>query len=244
MPAAIYTADLADAVLCGLRIGRSLYAICRDPGMPSERTVRSWVCQDRDGFAARYADARSAGGTAAAGLTRYSADVAARILDQLMEGRLLIDICDEPGMPAPRTVRQWAITDRDGFAARYDRARMLGAEAMSEQMIAIADDGDHDWITQRCEDGTTRQVLDHEHISRSRLRIEARGRWVARLLPKSCRQQPVAVGGEDDPNSWAALLKAIDGKSHPLVPSLARRRSEAEAGEAGPPPPSDKPGKP
>lgn len=36
----------------------SLRAICAAEGMPSEMTVRRWVTEDRDGFAARYAEAR------------------------------------------------------------------------------------------------------------------------------------------------------------------------------------------
>src|SRR5260221_10793205 len=34
--------------------GESLRSICRDPGMPSEATVRGWSLRDHDGFDARY----------------------------------------------------------------------------------------------------------------------------------------------------------------------------------------------
>ncbi len=36
----------------------TLRAICRQAGMPTERAVRQWVVEDREGFAARYAEAR------------------------------------------------------------------------------------------------------------------------------------------------------------------------------------------
>lgn len=37
---------------------KSLRSICAAEGMPTEMTVRRWVAEDRDGFAARYAEAR------------------------------------------------------------------------------------------------------------------------------------------------------------------------------------------
>ena len=57
---------------------------------------------------------------------RYTADIADRILDQLLRGRTLREVCADDGMPAYGTVRQWAMEDRDGFAARYQRARQIG----------------------------------------------------------------------------------------------------------------------
>lgn len=51
----------ADKILAELRTGRTLRAVCRDEGMPPESTVREWVGDNRDGFAAHYEDARLAG---------------------------------------------------------------------------------------------------------------------------------------------------------------------------------------
>jgi hypothetical protein len=39
--------------------GESLRSICKDPGMPDMGTIRNWVIRDHDGFAERYARARS-----------------------------------------------------------------------------------------------------------------------------------------------------------------------------------------
>jgi hypothetical protein len=49
-----YDADLAEFIADQLGQGRPLEHICAEPGMPTAATVRSWVTQDRDGFAARY----------------------------------------------------------------------------------------------------------------------------------------------------------------------------------------------
>ena len=58
MPENLYTPALADAICKRIAEGESLRAICRDPDMPSEGTVRDWAREDRDGFGARYRLAR------------------------------------------------------------------------------------------------------------------------------------------------------------------------------------------
>jgi hypothetical protein len=57
----LYTPELAEYLLEELADGRTLSDVCRDEAMPSRATVRLWVKQDRDGFAARYNEAREHG---------------------------------------------------------------------------------------------------------------------------------------------------------------------------------------
>jgi hypothetical protein len=60
------TAEIADRILHESRDGRTMRAVCRNLGMPDERTVRRWVSDDREGFAARYTHARQVGDDAMA----------------------------------------------------------------------------------------------------------------------------------------------------------------------------------
>ena len=86
MPDNRYTPALADAICKRISEGESLRAICRDPDMPSEGTVRGWAREDRDGFGARYRLARELQ------------------LDHWAD--LIIDIADEPDRdPRDRQVR-------------------------------------------------------------------------------------------------------------------------------------------
>lgn len=55
--AARYTPDLANEILYEIASGRFINGVCKDPGMPHERSVRLWVINDHDGFAAKYAQA-------------------------------------------------------------------------------------------------------------------------------------------------------------------------------------------
>lgn len=54
----LYTKDLAVRICDELSSGKSLREICEADGMPAESTVRGWVLEDYDGFAAQYARAR------------------------------------------------------------------------------------------------------------------------------------------------------------------------------------------
>src|SRR4051812_2164281 len=56
-----YTAELAATICARLATGETLRAVCRDDGMPSESTVRTWALDDREGFSAHYARAREIG---------------------------------------------------------------------------------------------------------------------------------------------------------------------------------------
>jgi hypothetical protein len=53
-----YTRELADEICRRISEGESLRAICRDPGFPTEGSVRAWSREDRDGFATRFRIAR------------------------------------------------------------------------------------------------------------------------------------------------------------------------------------------
>ena len=56
-----YTDELADMICQRIQSGESLNAICSAPDMPHEATVRTWVADDRSGFATKYAQARFIG---------------------------------------------------------------------------------------------------------------------------------------------------------------------------------------
>lgn len=60
-PRSTFTAEMAEWILDELTDGRTLAEICRDYGMPARGTVRSWVKQDPEDFAARFREARETG---------------------------------------------------------------------------------------------------------------------------------------------------------------------------------------
>jgi hypothetical protein len=221
-----YTAAVATHILEELRGGRTLFDICQDDDLPSNVTVMDWVRQDRAGFAARYHMAREIGTPAASGRpTRYTAEIAERILAELSAGRTLSDVCGDPGMPSDRTVLNWVARDRHGFKARYQTAREAGCYAMADQIIDIAD-GRRNPVMPPGEDGGMVAVPDPDDIHRSRLRCDMRRWLVARLLPKRFGSKPVLDPDPPPRDTLAELLKEIDGQSRGLPKDRINRPNE------------------
>jgi hypothetical protein len=126
------------------------------------------------------------GPSVAAALT--TAELAETVLERLMDGRTLPDVCRDDGMPAAETIRRWVLDDREGFAARYLRARQIGAVAMALQASEIAADALDAWTARQGKGGGAEAT---PALVRSLLRIEARCRLMAIFLPGIC--------GDDEP---------------------------------------------
>lgn len=117
--------------------------------------------------------------------TSYTEETADKICDGLADARSLRSICSDPDMPSQSMVFRWLADERyASFRERYARAREAQADAIFDEMLDIADDGSNDWMERRREDGSVDEVVNHEHISRSKLRVDAR-KWMAgKLRPK------------------------------------------------------------
>jgi hypothetical protein len=218
----LYTTEIADKIITGLRSGRPLLAICRDDGVPSHVTVMNWVRDDREGFAARYHEARNDRCPAVGGRpTRYSAALAERLCGELAAGRTLTDVCRDPGMPADRTVHAWVARDHKGFTKIYKQAREAGCYAMGDQIVDIADDVSDDIIVRQAKDGSTIAVPNPENIKRATLRCSSRRWLIARMLPKQFGDKPEPIITEPPRDTLAEVLKAIDGRTRGL-PSTHR----------------------
>lgn len=101
-----------------------------------------------------------------------------QICARVAEGEPLSVICRDIGI-SRRTVNQWRKDDEE-IAAQFDEARDLGFDAIAHECLVIADDGSRDYMT--IADG--REVPDHDHISRSKLRIETRLKLLAKWDPR------------------------------------------------------------
>ena len=107
----------------------------------------------------------------------------------LEQGITLRQICRRPDMPSSRTVYTFVFESEDddvraSRSARYARARELGMEALLEEALDIADDGSNDWVERERSDGTMVEVVDRDHVARSKVRIETRFKVLAIWNPK------------------------------------------------------------
>lgn len=111
----------------------------------------------------------------------YTDEVADRICELITDGYTLRQISEKfPELPYKRTVLGWLREDKHpNFCEKYARARELRAEAMADEIEEISDNGRNDWYER---DGAT--LPDHEHINRSRLRVDTRKWLMSKMLPK------------------------------------------------------------
>lgn len=69
----------------------------------------------------------------------FSQEVADKICERLAAGESLLAICKDDRMPPESTVRGWVMDDREGFAAKYARARDIGLDHQADKIVEIAD---------------------------------------------------------------------------------------------------------
>lgn len=112
--------------------------------------------------------------------SKYTSEIAAEICRRLADGETLRTICrDLPGA-TESTVRGWVLDEitAPGFAAHYARARNLGLDAMADEILDIADQGESD---------------------RARLQVEARKWYLSKLAPKRYGERLELAGDANAP---------------------------------------------
>lgn len=115
--------------------------------------------------------------------TVYTKKLAEEICEQLKNGRSLRSICLDEGMPHRTSVFTWLDRYPD-FLDQYKRAREQQADTLFDECLDIAEDGSNDWMERQSKSGEVFEVPNHEHISRSKLRIDTRMAMIKRLAPK------------------------------------------------------------
>lgn len=135
------------------------------------------------------------------------------IVDGIAEGVPLRQLCRTLGI-SKSGVYQWRSDDAD-FDGRIARARVEGFDAIAEEALEIADDGTNDWQKREREDGSVDDMLNHEHVSRSKLRVETRLKLLAKWDPK--RYGDRALFGSDPenplPTGFNVILRKPDAST-------------------------------
>ena len=119
--------------------------------------------------------------------TYYSELLADRILERVAAGEDLRKICREDTFPPAHIVLSWFLypdeIERPGFAAKFEKATTIGLHLMATEIVSIADDSGKDKVVKYV-NGKKVEVVDTEHITRDRLRIDTRKFILSRKLRK------------------------------------------------------------
>ncbi len=110
--------------------------------------------------------------------TDYNEELVKDILEHVSTTTIpLIKLCESIAYwPSNQTINRWRWEKQD-FSDRYDRALAKRAHLHAEEVLAIADNIENDYIY----DGDGNQIPNTEHIQRTKLRMEAR-KWIASKL--------------------------------------------------------------
>jgi hypothetical protein len=135
--------------------------------------------------------------------SEYTQEVADAICAELAEGKSLRSVCKAESMPCIRTVFTWMRTYPE-FLQQYARAKEESADALTDEMLDIADDTARDFA-----EGENGPVFNSEHVQRSRLRVDTR-KWIASKLKPKKYGDKIAVGGADDLPAMRVVLANQD----------------------------------
>ncbi len=97
----------------------------------------------------------------------YTLELLETIAERVAEGETLSAVCRDLGVQR-RTVNRIRRKDPE-IGALFEEAKSDGYDAIADECIAIADDGSRDYVQT---DGGV--MVDHDHVNRSKLRIETR----------------------------------------------------------------------
>jgi hypothetical protein len=112
----------------------------------------------------------------------YSDEIAETICQRIAGGQGLVEICRDEAMPHRSTVFRWLAKDA-GFRDRYAQAREAQADYFGDEILEIADNAANDWMLRQQGEDTV-EVANHDHIARSRLRVDSRKWLMSKLAPK------------------------------------------------------------
>lgn len=129
----------------------------------------------------------------------YTQELADKICEEIALGSSLRTALKGDDMPSMSMVFRW-LREHKEFREQYARATEERTEAMSEDILDIADDGTNDYMEKENKDGGTYEVLNSEAIQRSRLRVDTRKWLMSKMKPKKYGDKlDMTTNGKDLP---------------------------------------------
>jgi hypothetical protein len=139
----------------------------------------------------------------------YTPELADEICDRIANGKSLVTICKQKGMPKYSTITGW-LADKPEFSEKYARAREAQADYLAEQILELADKSRKGKKTEsklveiKDADGklTTApeiKTITGDMVERSRLQIDARKWYASKLAPKKYGDTLKHTGDPDNP---------------------------------------------
>lgn len=175
-----YTPEIAAEICERLAAGESLLDICSPDFPVRESTVRGWVLDDHNGFAAKYLRARELG-------LEHEADEIKRLADQCREGEKVkrTETGERSCSKCDRRLK-W----QGGWIHAADKSPLC-AGAKAEMVYET-------------------EVLTADMVERSKLQIDARKWRLSKMLPKRYGDRLELAGDKDAPLQTRVVIELVD----------------------------------
>lgn len=111
----------------------------------------------------------------------YTPELEEELIEWISNGRTLRDFCRQENKPAWRTVYGWLDANEE-FSARFARARELGADAIAQEALQIADTT-QEGVTLTTDEKGTKEVRG-DMLGHRKLQIETRLKLLAKWFPQ------------------------------------------------------------
>jgi len=112
--------------------------------------------------------------------TEFTQELADEICERISAGETLIDICQDDHIPGRSSIFRWMNANKE-FRDAYTQARIDQAQHWADEIVKISDDGRRDVII---DEETGQERVNHDHIQRSRLRVDTRKFLMAKIAPR------------------------------------------------------------
>lgn len=138
--------------------------------------------------------------------TIYTPELAQEICDTIASSSKGIKrLCKEhDGWPNPDTIYHWVSTNQE-FSDQYARAKRQQIEVIVDEMLDLADDTSQDNVV----NSEGKLIIDHEHINRSRLRIDTRKWLAAKLAPKIYGERISSINANINVDNDLSLIQEL-----------------------------------
>lgn len=154
----------------------------------------------------------------------YTIELADEICERIANGEPLRVICREPHMPSWVTVYTWRKTYPQ-FSERFALARELGADAIAEEALEIADNTQIGERTEESDQGF--KTVREDMLGHRKLQIDTRLKLLAKWFPKKYGDKIDVTTGNESLNLTAEDRAA---KLATLAAAAAKRKAEQEDG--------------
>lgn len=158
----------------------------------------------------------------------FGPEVVGAICDRLASGETLRGICRDDAMPDQTTVFRW-LRQHEEFRLQYAQARETQADTWADEIVEISDDGSNDWMRRNHGEDDEGYRVNGEHVTRSRLRVDARKWLMSKAAPKKYGDKIVNEhSGPDGGDIPVAVTTDLD-RAKALAAMIAKTKAQAPA---------------